>query len=604
MISKGNRELENIKEYLKNNIIVSDGATGTYISSLMGRNMTSCELLNITNPELIYNIHNEYILSGAKLIKTNTFAANKISLNLSEAEIKDIIISGINLAKKAANNNVFIAADIGPILQDSWDFDAVEVEYKRIVDIFLSQGIDIFLFETFPSPNYPIVLAEYIKSQNNNAFVITNFAVQPDGYTSMNLKGDKIVKQIDECGYVDAAGFNCISGPAQLLRYAQNIDFGNLTPVLMPNAGYAQLEKDFYSYSNSPAYFAGKLCEATQAGFKIVGGCCGTTPEHIRVLAQQVKNNIIKIHHNNNFNTPNYIKEKSNNAFFEKINYKKIVIAELDPPLNSDITKLEGAVNLLAKLNIDAITIADSPMARARIDSVAVASRLKRTTGMEVIPHLTCRDKNINAIKSTLLAAHMEGIRHILAVTGDPVSETDRGTIKGVFNLNSAGLCSFITDMNDEIFNSDPFVCGCAFNVNAFNIEQEIHKLEKKIKSGAAFILTQPVFSEKSKEALKMLAFARNNNIKIIAGILPPVSYKNAMFLANEIPGIHLPQEFVDKFELNMTKDQGEQIGIEIVTKIASDIAELVDGYYFISPFNRVSVTIQVINQLKALKVL
>ncbi|HEX3026063.1 MAG TPA: bifunctional homocysteine S-methyltransferase/methylenetetrahydrofolate reductase [Clostridia bacterium] len=588
--------MKSIRNYLQKNVLLADGAFGTYISSLLGRNMPSCELLNLKDPELVLNVHKQYVAAGSRLIGTNTFSANTFSLETNRAETDEIIRSGVSLARKAAGENVYVAADIGPVPQGDRDSDAIHEEYCRIADAFLAEDVQIFIFETFADSDAPLFLAEYIKNRVPDAFILTNYTVTSDGYSRMNVKGDKLIRSSADSGFADAAGFNCGCGPAHLVKYASGIDFGGLFPALLPNAGYPQMENDFYLYSGSPEYFASKMLEAVQCGFKIFGGCCGTTPEHIHRLSLALKNvsgqRPIKKESGVEISVPTVRRSE----LFPETG-RKIFIAELDPPFQSDLTKLESCAGFLRDNGVDAVTVADSPMARPRVDSIAVAARLKRKFGIEAVPHITCRDRNLNALRSSLLAAHMENLRNILAVTGDPVSETDRGSVKGVFNLNSAGLCGFIRDMNGDAFQNDPMFCGCAFNVNAKNPEQELHRLEKKINSGATFLLSQPVFTGRSVETLRK---AKKMGVKVAAGIIIPVSYRNALFLANEMPGITLPQQNVlERFSPDMTREQGEEAGLMAALEVARKAADFADGFYVIAPFNRVYLTVEFMKRMK-----
>jgi methionine synthase I (cobalamin-dependent)/5,10-methylenetetrahydrofolate reductase len=587
----------NLKEFLKNNVLISDGAMGTYISSLTGRSAIACESLNIANPELVYRVHNEYVRSGSQMILTNTFCANSAALNLNFDKIGDIIKSGIGIARRAAGKKAYVAADIGPVLQENWDDNRILEEYIRIADTFLNEGIRIFQFETFAEAQYPIKTAAYIKSKAPDAFVLISFAVTPDGYSRMGKKGSAMLEKVKLSGVADAVGFNCCSGPAHLLSFASKLDYGTLIPSIMPNAGYPEKEDDVLIYSGMPDYFGQKLAEARDYGFKIFGGCCGTTPQHIRQLALNLGKR--QVEPKSVATEPAIIKPTvvRVNLFKEAIKQnRKVVVVELDPPFNSDLSLLEAAAEVVKRAGADAITIADSPMARPRADSVMVAARLKRLTGIDVIPHICCRDKNLNALKSTIIAAHMEGIRNILAVTGDPISDNDRVTVKSVFNLNSAGLSSFISDLNEDIFKGDAILSGCAFNVNARNLAEELLKLDKKIDAGAKFVFTQPVFSDASCEALKSF---KRRDAKLFAGILTPLSYKNASFLANELPGNVFSSDYIKFFSPEMTREEGENVGIDISLSIAEKVAQYVDGYYFIIPFNRVTVTARIIEQLR-----
>lgn len=596
----------NIQNFLKNNILLADGAFGTYISSFIGRNSQPCELLNITNPELVLRTHEQYVKAGAKIILTNTFSASIAgkSLGGNFDTTEKIVNAGVNLAVKAAGETAFVAADIGPLPEASASVDVLETEYHRIINTFLASGIDIFVFETFPSADFPIKLAKYIKLKSPQAFIIISFAVLPDGFSREGVKGQGLIDKVKNAGCVDSAGFNCCSGPAHLLNFAKKVDFGNLIPIIMPNAGYPQRVIDDISpkeanvaYSGTPEYFAEKLSEAVKNGFRIIGGCCGTTPRHIELLSCSLKNADKPL-----VQPVNTSKEKSPKHFHDNkfstvlASDKKALIVELDPPFNSDISKIKEAAALLKSTYVDAITIADSPMARSRADSVIIAAHLKREIGIEAIPHICCRDKNINAIKSSLIAAHIEGIRNVLAITGDPVPDTDRGSVKSVFNFNSVGLCKFIKSLDSDIFKGDKISCGCAFNVNVRNIGVELARLEKKVEAGASFVLTQPVFTQ---EAIDAIIEARKIGAKVIAGIFIPVSYKNAIFLANEMPGFSIPEKYIKRFDPDMTREEGEKVGIEISAEIMEMVSPATDGFYLMVPFNRAPVAKQLIELAK-----
>lgn len=591
--------LEKIQEYLKNNILIADGGMGTYVASIAGRR-SACELMNLSDPDAIFDVHRQYFESGARMITTNTFSANPTALGKSREKTREILLRGAQIAQRAAGKEAYVAGDIGPVPAGE-DNDKAFEEYRLIVDAFLEAGLNLFVFETFASARYPVKFAGYIKARRPDAFIIANFAVQPDGYSRFNIPGARLIEDAAACSDIDAAGFNCVSGPSHLLKYASQIDYGGLFPALMPNAGYPQQIGGRFVFSGSPRYFAETVSKAVENGFKILGGCCGTTPEHIKFLTAAVKKAEAK---SSAVVISNIIPKKSilpENPLLKSSHNGKIVMTELDPPLNADISKTDSSAVFLKECGVDAITVPDSPMARARADSIFVAARIKNITGIEVIPHLACRDRNLNSIKSSMLAAHIGGIRNILAVTGDPIPEIDKGVVKGVFNLNSSGLCSFIHDLDSDIFSTDPIYCGCAFNVNSVNIDEEMKKLGRKIDAGASFIMTQPVFSTESAEALKRL---RGCGIKVIAGILTPVNYRNALFLANELPGITVPQEVLAAFSPEMTREEGERVGIEISTATAERIADFCDGYYLIPPFNRVSVTKELLRRLREKKIL
>lgn len=229
--------MEDIREYLKTNILLADGATGTYISSLRGRNTPSCELLNLSDPDCVVSVHRQYLAAGAKLIGTNTFAANRFALDRGRTLTDEVVRTGISLARRAAGDSAFVAADIGPIPEGDRSPEEQQAEYRSIIDVFLAEDVGIFTFETFASPDYPLYCARYIRERRPDAFITIDYTVTADGFSRLNIPGDRLIRATAGSGLADAAGFNCGSGPAQLVRYALGLDYGGLIPVLMPNAG-------------------------------------------------------------------------------------------------------------------------------------------------------------------------------------------------------------------------------------------------------------------------------------------------------------------------------------------------------------------------------
>ena len=496
-----------LKEYIKDNILITDGATGTYFSEIAGVESVIPEIANRENPEMIEEIHSRYINAGAKLIRTNTFSVNSVTLETNDREkIADLIQSAYKIAKKATmNKGVFIAANIGPIpengIQDI-EKDIILEDYKFIVDVFLSMGADIFNFETFSSTEYLEEISEYIKRKRKDAFILSQFALTLNGHTRKEIAMSSIIDKVKEIKWIDAYGFNCGMGPVHLYNILKRASFkGDIVSVL-PNSGYPEVINERTVFSHSPKYFADVMNNFRKLGIKIFGGCCGTTPEHIRQLYHMVNQH--KESDGSSFlpaGKPNMPEKKGStqhlqdNKFSEKLKANKFVIAvELDPPFGINLDKLINSAKLLKKNGVDIITIADSPLSRVRADSLMVASKIMRESDIEVMPHIACRDKNIIALKSGLLAAYIEGIRNILTVTGDPIPETEKNHVKSVFNMNSVQLIELIRQMNNEHFIEQPYNIGGALNLNAINPEAEILRMERKIGSGARYFLTQPIF--------------------------------------------------------------------------------------------------------------
>ncbi len=591
-----------IKEYLKSNVLICDGAMGTYYSELTGNDVSYCEFGNLNDRGTIKKIHNEYIKAGAKLIRTNTFSANTYDLGVPLEQLNDIIKSGINIAKEAIENtSVFIGASIGPIKEDNLDESHKNIltEYKFIVDCFLVSGIDIFIFETFSNYNYLKEISEYIKSKNTNSFILTQFAVKPDGFTRDGLSVTKLVKEVKNIKNIDAYGFNCGSGPTHISEIIKKIDIGNNIVSALPNAGYPEIIHERTVYPNNPIYFAKRVNDIKSFGASIIGGCCGTNPNYIKELSFLIHENYkvssTIVRHEEKVKE---YEKKTENTFKDKLDNNEFVIAiELSAPIDTDISKLIAGAKICKENNIDLVTIPDSPMSKVRADSTIIASKIKREIGIESMPHICCRDKNTNAIRSSLIGSHIENVRNVLAITGDPISDASKVETKSVFNLNSFRLIELIKDMNTEFFKEDNIFIGGALNLNVLNKEVEFNRMLKKIDKGAKFFLTQPVYDDEAIEFLKKIKM--RTNVKILAGLLPIASYRNAIFLNNELPGVTIPDKYLKMFSENMSKEESQEIGINITVEIAKKLKDFCDGLYFITPFNRVNMLIDIIKQIK-----
>ena len=592
-----------IKQYLKvNREILTDGAMGTYYSEKTENENTISELENVKNRKIIREIHEEYIEAGALLIRTNTFSANKRVLNINDMELKNLISFGITAAKEAVGNkNIFIAGSIGPIPEKNEEIDIIiEKEYFQIIDLFLENGIDIFIFETFSSYERVLKSAQYIKSKNINSFIQVQFAILQNGETRKGISVEKIIKVMRENkNIIDGFGFNCGTGPMTLYNNIKKFNFINDIVSVLPNAGFPELVNERTIYSQSKEYFAEQMIRIRNSGVKIIGGCCGTTPKHIKALK-----NAISISNNPEYKTENnsikkQIKLQKKNVFFDKIEKGEFVIAvELDPPFNGDMEKIITAAKEVAKSKVDIITISDSPMGKARVSPITTAARIKRESDVETMPHICCRDRNITALKSDIIGGYSEDIRNFLFVTGDPIPSADRNEIKSVFNLNSIGLMQLAGRMNENDFLADSIKFGGALNLNILNKEKEIERMLKKKDTGASFFLTQPVFSTETIEFIKKNSDILKKN-RVLAGIMPLVSYNNAIFLNNEIPGITIPEEEILKFNQDMSREEAEKVGVEIAVKTAEQISNYVSGFYFITPFNRANMINKIIERLK-----
>ena len=582
-------------------ILLTDGAMGTYYAELTGDARGFCEFANVNNPEIILKIHKAYLAAGARLIRTNTFAANRYALNVSREEQTWILRKGLEIAMKAAKGtNAFVAASIGPIRRTG------EEEDQEILDEFLfmaktlvDAGARNFIFETFSAAAFLPTIAEAIKGWAPDAFVLTQFAFSSDGLTRDGFGIHSIFEEIEACSAIDAYGLNCGSGPSQLRKLLGRLDMKDKPVSVLPNASYPELVNERTVYVNNPPYFASVMEDVLEQGAQIVGGCCGTTPEHIRALAEllghvkAIPEPIHPIHA-----TTKQKMHRQTSLFQAKLDRGEFITAvEMDPPFDIQIEQMIEHAKLCSSAGVDLITIADSPRGIARVDSLMTAALLHRETGMEVMPHLCCRDKNINAIRSGLMACHIEGLRNILAVTGDPILEADKVTTKSVFNLNAYRLIDLISVMNREMCPDRNITIAAALNLNVADLEKEYLRMMKKAEKGTAVFLTQPIFDESAVAALTDVR--KRFGVKVIAGIMPLVSYKNAVFLNNEVPGIQIPEHVVNRFTLAMSREEAEAEGIRIALEVAARIRPDVDGFYMIIPFSRTKMVLEILQTLK-----
>ena len=581
-------------EKLKLGTVFFDGAMGTYYAEKYGREPECCEFANLTYPNRIEAIHRQYIASGSDVIITNTFGANMEGLDCDWETVEKIIESGWTIAQKAVlGTQIAVFADIGPIAHVDGS-DNTE-EYFKIADCFLNLGAENFLFETFSSFEALGTLTAHIKAKNPNSVIICSFAVSADGFTREGVSLSRIQKAMCADNNVDIFGLNCMCGPIHMAKLIGEIS-GSCKPIIAkPNAGYPTQIGNRVYFENNSDYYAGGLLEIAANGANIIGGCCGTTPEHIakaHKLFFQRSNASAPA----KAAKPSALIEKSENRLWDKLERgKKVFAVELDPPANSDIRAFMDGACALRDAGADAITIADCPISRARADSSMLASKLHRELDIDTIPHMTCRDRNIIATKALLLGLNIEGVNNVLVVTGDPVPTSERGTIKSVFNFNSVVLANYIHDLGEE-FIRGPFRVFAALNLNALNFDIQLRHAKEKLEHGVDAFLTQPVHSSRALENLKMARSELSG--KILGGVMPIVSHRNASYMNSEIAGISVSDDIITQYE-GLDKEQASRLAVSLTTEIAQTMEPFVDGYYMITPFMRTDLICEIMKNLK-----
>ena len=587
----------NIRELLQTRPLLFDGAMGTYYKAAPG---VECEQANLTDPAGVLAVHREYLAAGADAVKTNTFSLPRLAAAHTPGW-EQLAQAGWQLAVQAAEETgAAVFADLGPA-PDTETVPAGQV-YTAVAKQFAALGARNFLFETLSSDAGLLDAVGAIKAEVPDAFVLVSFAVLPDGYTREGMYCKDLARRMQESGIVDAVGLNCVSAPGAMRTLAKQLG-GTLPLSVMPNAGYPVVTRTQVKYQGRPEYCARELGRlAAEGTVQILGGCCGTTPAHIAALRAELDRLPVvkKTAPAEEFSTVKEQTVENEDAFLRKLNAgEKVIAIELDSPRNADLTGyLEGAKKLQAA-GADLLTIADCPIAQARMDSSLVACRVHRELGLCTLPHMTCRDRNLNATKALLLGLYAEGVREVLAITGDPIPTAERDEVKNVYQFNSRKLAQYIVSLAGEGREMPgPMTVFGALNLNARNFDVELRRAKEKLENGMSGFLTQPVLSAQAVENLKKSRETLGADAKILAGIMPVVSQRNAIFMENEINGIHVEDWIIEKFA-GLDRAQGEELGLAISLEMAKSALPYADGLYLMTPFNRIALRERLIARLK-----
>ena len=586
-----------VHAHLARKPLLFDGGMGTYYKAKPG---TECEQGNLLDPAGVQKVHREYLAAGAEAIKTNTFGLPRMAA-ARQPDWQALARAGWKLAAEAAvETGAAVFADLGPA-PDTEAAPAGSI-YTAVARCFVEQGAKNFLFETLSSDAGVLEAVQAVKAQVPDAFVLVSFAVLPDGYTREGMYSKDLVRRMTESGIVDAVGFNCVSAPGAMRTLVQQLGSTALPLSVMPNAGYPVVTRTQVKYQGKPEYFAKELARIAAEGVRILGGCCGTTPAHIAALRAALDSlpAVEKAAPAVQVSTPEAPTVEKDDAFLRKLNAgKKVIAIELDSPKDADLTNYLAGAKRLQAAGADLLTIADCPIARARMDSSLVACRVHRDLGLCTLPHMTCRDRNLNATKALLLGLYAEGVREVLAITGDPIPTAERDEVKNVYQFNSRKLAQYIVSLAGEGREMpSPMTVFGALNLNARNFEVELRRAGEKLENGMSGFLTQPVLSEQAVENLRRTRETLGERAKILAGIMPVVSQRNAIFMENEVNGIHVAEDIMEAFA-GLDREQGEALGLEISLKMAREALPYADGFYLMTPFNRVALMERLIARLK-----
>jgi methionine synthase I (cobalamin-dependent)/5,10-methylenetetrahydrofolate reductase len=601
--------------------LLSDGAMGTMLHS-RGVSFEKCfDELNLTNPTAVGDIHREYIEAGADIIQTNTFGANsyKLAKHGLEKWTVEINREGVELAQRvvtASLRNVLIAGDIGPLGVRIAPFGRVHPEEARAafdeqIESLIMVGVDLLIIETF-SDLYEIREAILAARQFAPTPIIASMTFTRDDRTVLGDNPAKVARTLHEAG-ADVIGVNCSGGPAQLLRLLkamrQAVPHGRFS--VMPNAGWPEQVGGRIMYPADPDYFGDYALSFREAGASVVGGCCGTTPLHIAAMRKALDESPpINASHITMLPADEEVESTAElpTEFAHKLAAGKFAISvEMDPPRGLSTHKLLAGASLLAEAGADVINVADSPMARMRMSAWAVCDVVQRRVNVETTLHFPTRGRNLLRVQGDLLAAHALGIRNVFVVMGDPTSIGDYPEAMDNYDLVPSGLIKLIKQgfnmgvdhSGTSIGQPTSFFVGAALNLCPQEPEQEVKNLHRKIKSGADFFLTQPIYEpEKARKFLDQYAAAHGKLDKpVLVGILPLVSLKHANFLHHEVPGISIPEQTLRRME--QAGEEAARVGVELAVELVENIKPWAQGIYIMPQFNRFDLVAEIVESVK-----
>jgi methionine synthase / methylenetetrahydrofolate reductase(NADPH) len=582
---------------LERGVLIGDGANGTILASY-GFNKQPYDLANVEAPDLVRKVHQDYFEAGSDMVETNTFQANRFRLAGLDVDIHELNVAGARLAREAAGETGIVLGAIGPVgkpiepigsITEEQVAEAVREQAKALEE----GGVDGFILETYIDMCELKVAVDAVHSVSDLPIIVSKAYIE-DGEMLAQGFPIRCAKDMAEFGVV-AVGANCIVGPQRMLDLVRMIAETTDLPILaFPTPGMPQLVKGQVTYDTDPEYFAKAAVRLVEEGAKIIGGCCGTTPEHIRQLKVLLSEKPVKVRTRGTVTstekerTPLAPTEPSELA--QKLGKKFVVAVEVDVPRGLNIDKLLASTRALKISGADVINISDGARARLRMNPSAVASLIQSRVGIEVAMHFSCRDRNLLAIQSDLLGCHAIGIRNILCVTGDPANIGDYPSATSVFDIDAIGLIRILSRFNEGIDLAGYSVgvrCGftiaCAYNPLALDPALELDRLKRKVDAGANVIYTQPVFDEKVAE--QAAAACDELGVPAFIGILPLKSVRHAEFMHNEVPGVDIPDWLRKRMSEAPDDNAALAVGIEEAQKLSAFIKRHAHGLYLMPPF-------------------
>jgi methionine synthase / methylenetetrahydrofolate reductase(NADPH) len=601
--------MKSFRERLRNEVIVFDGGVGTYLYE-KGIYINTCfDELNLTNPDLVAEVHRDYITAGADVVETNTFGANRFKLapHGLETRVYEINRKGAEIARKVAAETTLVAGSMGPLGVQiepigKLSYDEAKEVFKEQAKGLLEGGVDLIVLETFALVSELVQAIRATRELDPKIPIMAQVTVNDDGVLLSGATLDAFVNEVTKCD-VDVIGLNCSVGPKAMLEALEQLRPLTKIPVsVQPNAGVPQNVGGRNIYMTSPEYIAEYAKRFILSGANVVGGCCGTNPEHIKAIrravhALQPSKRMDLTASELKVSAPEAISvvsaaEKSRVS--NKLSKKQFVtMVELVSPKGVSPASQVQKARKLYHFGIDAINIPDGPRASARMSALALAAIIQREVGIETVLHFACRDRNVIGMQSDLLGAWALGMRNILAITGDPPKLGNYPNATAVFDVDAIGLTNIINRLNhgldlagNPIGEPTGFSIGVGVNPGAINLDEELRRLDWKIEAGAEYMITQPVFDLRLLE--RFLQRIEHIHLPLLCGIWPLVSYRNAEFMNNEVPGASVPQDILERMRKTTTKEEGFHEGVAIARETYDRVRNDVAGVQLSAPMGRI----------------
>jgi homocysteine S-methyltransferase len=603
-------------------VYLFDGAMGTMLYS-KGVFINKCyDELNVRNPEIVLEVHRQYVRAGAEILETNTYGANRVKLQGFgiEEELRDINLRGAELARKAAGDSVYVAGAIGPLgiriePYGPTSLDEARAFFREQAEALRDGGVDLFVLETMANiaeMEQAILAVREICSLP----IIAQMTIGTDGRTAYGDLPKTIAQRLDRAG-ADVIGLNCSVGPDIMLDAIEEIAHVTAKKLsCQPNAGLPRDVNGRQMYMASPDYFSKYAKRLIHKGVKFIGGCCGTTPEHIKMMADAVRplsprRAFVIIEGNGKQHEqagvePSAMATRSN--WGKKIaNGEFVTTIEITPPKGPNPEAMIKSVHSIKAAGVDAVNVPDGPRAQNRMGAIAVAVLLQQQVGIETVLHYCCRDRNLLGMHSDLLGCAALGLHNLLLITGDPPKMGPYPEATAVFDIDSIGLTNMVSLMNRGLdLGGNPFgeptrfTIGVGVNPGHLDLEYELRRLDWKVKAGAEYAITQPVFDVRQLE--HFLSRIEDMHLPVVAGIWPLLSYRNAQFMNNEVPGVSVPDDVMERMRIasEKSKEHAMHEGVTIARETLTRVRERVAGVQVSAPLGRVDLALEVFDGMGA----